>query len=325
MRLLLLVNPIAGRGRTLAAANRLRGALGRRGVAAELVVTQAPGDAERVAAASRSDVVVAVGGDGTASEAARGLAARGRGGALALLPLGTGNDLAAALGLRARDVTADRLLAGRSEPCDLGRVAWSDGQSGSRLFLNGLGIGFDAQVAGALPSRRRWGPLAYTAAALDAWFAQPARAPSVCVAADGRVLHEGALLMASVGNGDRQGGGFRFTPAARPDDGRLDVLCVAPPGLGRAVVLAARSRVGRHAGAAGVALASFERLELVSNAPLPLHADGDVLALGARAIQVDVVPGALTLWRPGAQKVTVSAQRGGSAARTFEPHPTDPG
>ena len=176
----------------------------------------------------------------------------------------------------------------------MGRVRWP---SGDATFLNGLGIGFDARVAQAVPSRRNLGALAYTAAAFDAWAATTCLAvPRVRVSADGAPLHEGPLLMAAVGNTDRQGGGFRFTPHARVADGRLDVCLALPLSLGSAIALAARSRVGRHARSAGVHVKSFERMTIASDQPLPVHADGEVVTDGAERIDVEVVPSALRLW-----------------------------
>ncbi len=173
-------------------------------------------------------------------------------------------------------------------------MRWPGGEA---TFLNGIGIGFDARVAQAVPARRNLGALAYTAAAFDAWAATArVPTPTVRVRLDGNPFFDGPLLLSPVGNTDRQGGGFRFTPRARIADGRLDVCLVSPLSLSSAIFLAARSRIGGHAGARGVRIASFRTMTMASDQPLPIHADGEVVCDGADRIEVEVVPAALQLW-----------------------------
>ena len=294
LRFAFVVNPAAGRGRAEAAARRLAGDLRRAGAHASTLVTERADDTSPLAAqaAAASNVVIAAGGDGTASHVARGLL--GTDAALFVLPVGTGNDFAQSQGVLLRGVTAARLLAGSALPIDVGSARWTGGHA---TFLNGLGIGFDARVAQAVPARRNLGALAYTAAAFDAWAATARlSAPQVRIVTDETLLHDGPLLMAAIGNTDRQGGGFRFTPDAQPADGRLDACLAAPLTLPRAIALAARSRIGRHGQASGIRIASFRRMTLASDQLLPIHADGEVVTDGANQVQVEVMPSALQLW-----------------------------
>jgi diacylglycerol kinase (ATP) len=114
MRVLFIINPTAGANQAGTRWTALEGRLRQAGVQAEPRFTTAPGEATEVArqAAGVYDLMVAVGGDGTASEVADGLlSAKSNPTALAVMPFGTGNDFAAALGVRTE---ADAYLATRS-------------------------------------------------------------------------------------------------------------------------------------------------------------------------------------------------------------------
>ncbi len=294
LRFAFIVNPAAGRGRGETVSRNIARALDDRGAASTVQVSERARDVFPLAraAADSSDVVIAAGGDGTASQVARGVS--GSAAALFVLPVGTGNDFAQAQGVRLRDVTAARLMSGSASPIDMGRVRWMGGEA---AMLNGLGIGIDARVAQAFPGRRNLGALAYSAAAFDAWSLSKRLATARArIALNDALAYDGPLLMASVGNTDRQGGGYRFTPHAQIADGQLDACIVAPQSLASAVALAARARWGGHVGAGGIHVAPFERMTLALNQPLPVHVDGEVVTDGTAMLKVEVVGAALRLW-----------------------------
>jgi diacylglycerol kinase family enzyme len=150
-RVLVVANPAAGfrRGRDAGeiAARVVRGA----GCLCELVRTRQPGDARDLAAAAHAggfDTILAVGGDGTAHEAANGLA--GTAGVLGVVPAGTMNLLARVLGVALDPASA-------SETAVLGsrRITVRPGRAGETLFLLMAGIGFDAWVLRELLATRR--------------------------------------------------------------------------------------------------------------------------------------------------------------------------
>ncbi|HXF60655.1 MAG TPA: diacylglycerol kinase family protein, partial [Caldilineaceae bacterium] len=128
-RIKVILNPYAGRGTGARLRERVAGALRQAGVDFDLVETTAPGEAIALAAAALREgyeTVAAAGGDGTANEALNGLAqatpAGERIGRLALLPIGTGNDLADMLGIpRDLQAAAQRVQAGKVRRIDVGR------------------------------------------------------------------------------------------------------------------------------------------------------------------------------------------------------------
>jgi YegS/Rv2252/BmrU family lipid kinase len=193
-----------------------------------------PGDAETLTAelAGQVDVLLVFGGDGTVHEVANGLPLGGGDGPLvALLPAGTGNDLARALGLPPDPVAAaGELAAARPRRLDLL-------DCGPRRAANGINAGFAAAATDVLSRRvkRALGPAAYLVGGLRAGIRPPTWPARVEV--DGRVV-EGDALAVVVGNGGSFGGGRWLIPDADVGDGLLDVLVVPAD--------ASKARLARH-------------------------------------------------------------------------------
>ncbi|MHB2024680.1 MAG: diacylglycerol kinase [Mycobacteriales bacterium] len=221
----LLVNPTAGKGRggrwSERVATRLRGA----GVDVEVL---AGGDASEASALARAAVergteaLVALGGDGMVNLALQVIA--GTATPLGIVAAGTGNDLAASLGLprgnpeAAADVVARALPAG-GQAIDAVRV-------GSRWYGSVLGAGFDSRVNDRA-NRMRWphGRMRYNLAMLaELGVFRPL---AFRIELDGEVLETDAMLVA-VGNGRSYGAGMQITPGAVLDDGLLDVTILGP-------------------------------------------------------------------------------------------------
>jgi YegS/Rv2252/BmrU family lipid kinase len=181
-----------------------------------------PGDAETLAAelTPQVDVLVVFGGDGTVHEVANGLPVPAADGPLvALLPAGTGNDLARAIGMPPDPVAAAAELAGaRPRPLDLL-------DCGPRRVANGINAGFAAAATDVLSRRvkQALGPAAYLVGGVRAGINPPTWPARVEV--DGRVV-EGEALAVVVGNGGSFGGGRWLIPEADVGDGLLDVLVV---------------------------------------------------------------------------------------------------
>jgi YegS/Rv2252/BmrU family lipid kinase len=179
-----------------------------------------PGDAESLAAelAAEVDVLMVFGGDGTVHEVANGLPVPD-GPVVALLPGGTGNDLARAIGMPPDPVAAATELAD-ARPRSLDLL-----DCGSRRAANGINAGFAAAATEVLSPRvkRLLGPAAYLAGGVRAGVNPPTWPARVEV--DGRVV-EGEALAVVVGNGGSFGGGRWLIPEADVGDGLLDVLVV---------------------------------------------------------------------------------------------------
>ena len=300
MRVKNILNPAADRGRASRLHDRLH-TFAPNNTAAEVVLAQGPEHIREVAAeatAAGYDVVGAAGGDGTIHHIVNGLLRdpeieSEQRPALGLIPLGTGNDYAVGLDLNAPPpASVQRLFNGERRPIDLARLSLP---GGSHIACNGIGLGFDAAIA--IESTRIQavaGFPAYLLATLRSILFR-FEAPHLEGRFDERRFAQEALLLA-VGIGPRVGGGFRITPDASFTDGQLDICLVEP--ISRPTMLAMLLRVlrGTHTGARFVSMHRSRKIEIVSDRPLPIHADGEILASfedDVREVTITSLPGAL--------------------------------
>ncbi|MGC8781506.1 MAG: diacylglycerol/lipid kinase family protein [Anaerolineae bacterium] len=301
-----IVNPLSGRGNGARARGPVRRALDLAGVRYDMIETAGPGHAielARQAVLDGWDVIVSVGGDGTAHEALQGLvqAAQATGawpagpiGTLGLVPIGTGNDYAWRLGLPEGDPEAACrvLLQDHRTLVDLGQVTDEAGRS--EFFLNHLGAGFEAAtLIESLKLRRLRGFLLYLSAVLRV-IPRYSRGWEMAISQNGAMPQARPLILASVANGGRTGGGFMMAPHARLDDGQLDLVCGHTPNPAVTLWLLPHVIRGTHLSKKRYVSAS-RAAELVLEAPggVPVHLDGEVFRTDARRLEIRTLPGRL--------------------------------
>lgn len=208
----------------------------------ELVESGSPDDLEAVLDRLDGRCLVVAGGDGSLHTVVQTLHTRGELGSttLGLIPLGTGNDFARALGLPLEPATAARaLLGGVPGPLDL----LVDGDGG--VVVNNVHAGAGAAAARAAERwKKRLGRAGYAVGALTTAVNPPT--VRVRVVVDGQVVHDGRVLQVAIGNGAYVGGGTPLTPEADPADGDADVLVARPTTGWGHVAYAAGLLVGRH-------------------------------------------------------------------------------
>jgi len=278
VRAMLVVNPASGRG----AAARVTGGVSRRlrEKIANLEVHVATDAADTSAAARRAvddgyDVLAVLGGDGSVHLALQACA--GSDTALAVIPSGTGNDLAAALGMPAEPLAAAGTVAStvagnaqRRDPypmLDLGRI--EDGP----WFATVLCAGFDSMV-NERANRMRWprGPRRYDLAI----FVELARlGTGALVLETEHGTQELQATMVSVGNTPSYGGGLRICPAADLHDGMFDVTLVGPISRRRLVRTFPLLRTGAHVEEPEVTTLRAKRVVLGGDNGWVAYADGD--------------------------------------------------
>ncbi|HJT02580.1 MAG TPA: diacylglycerol kinase family protein [Pseudonocardiaceae bacterium] len=291
MRVTLIVNPHSGRGAAGRVADGVASALRAAVPGLEATVTADAAATSRVAAqaARRGDDVVAVlGGDGTAHLAAQAVA--GTATALAVLPSGSGNDLAAALGLptdaiAAAEHVAELLASGQRRRIDVGRIA------GAACFSTVLCTGFDASV-NARANAMRWpaGPRRYDLAVLAELAALAPR--PVRVQVGGRAVEFEAILVA-VGNGPCYGGGLRICPDATLTDGLLDVIAIAAVSRRRLLRVFPSVRTGAHVHEPEVTVLRGATVRIDGDPGWPVYADGE--PQGTLPVTLHCESGALTV------------------------------
>ncbi|MBO6574485.1 MAG: hypothetical protein JJ896_03640 [Rhodothermales bacterium] len=244
----------------------------------------------RVAAAEAGagDTVVAAGGDGTVHVTLMGLARSGFRAGLGIIPVGTGNDFAHAMGLPAGPQPAIQSIArGESTQVDLGWVRIDDGQE--EPFLNAVGAGFDAAASirsrtwRFLPGLARY--LVATMHTLAVW-----RSPEATV--NGQAW-SGSMMFGTIGNGARSGGAFLITPDADPCDGVFQACLVDHLPALTAMRVIPRVIEGSHRSIPAVTLAEGTEFLIGCPAGLPVHADGEILARSATRVACRIEPGRL--------------------------------
>lgn len=301
-RTLVVANPRSRSGATGRRFERVLAAL--RAALGELEVewTRGPRDAERIAReGTRAGVsrLVVAGGDGTTSEVVTGIlqADLGQEVELAVLPLGTGADLVRSLGVpRSLDEAVERIAEGRRRRIDAGRVRFVDraGEERTTYFANMASFGVSGLVTELVNGTTKafGGRISFLVGTLRALARYQSQDVSLSV--DGKVVHEGPLVLATAANGRYFGSGMHVAPEARIDDGLLDVVVV--PDLSKVRLLGELVRIyrGTHLGVRGVMLHRGRRIE-ASAEPGRVWIEVDGEPLGTLPAQVDVLPLALTV------------------------------
>jgi diacylglycerol kinase (ATP) len=251
----------------------------------------------RAALSAGADVVVACGGDGTVRHVAQVLA--GSGIAMGLLPTGTGNLLARNLAMVIGDLTkATRIaLCGDNRAIDVGRVL-IDNRDEEHVFLVMAGVGFDAAImAGASHElKSRLGPMAYFVSGFRALLAPRA---GITLAVDGRIEPCRPVRTIVVGNCGQLLGGLVLLPAARVDDGLLDIVSLGPKSISGWLVVAARVISQRRHGHRIVQHWQGRTVIINSESPQQAQLDGDPVG-EACAMRMRVDRGALLIRVPPA-------------------------
>lgn len=304
MSVLVIFNPVAGRGRASRLWPQVAAAFAEAHVEFELAETGAPHEATRLAegAAGRYPAVITAGGDGTVHETVNGLMhipAADRP-ALGVVPIGSGDDYAKMLppispgAPRPRWHSAVGAIArGRTLPHDVGVIR--DGEGGERFFANGMDVGFGAHVARNIAEVPHWltGMGAYLAAIARTMVRYPTL--EVRLQLDGGAPFEHRSTIAAIMNGRCFGGSFWACPEARADDGLLDVLLADVVSRAQILRLVPKLMRGLHTREPVLRMLRARRVVIESETPLVIEADGELPPLDGRRLDIGVEPGALSV------------------------------
>lgn len=290
-----IINPASGGGRCGRAAPRALEVLARRGLNLDSTQTAGPGDASRIAAdayAQGRRTIVVMGGDGTLFEAVNGLPAAAfddDGLRICVAPLGTGNSLVRDLPTVDLDRAGDDAALDAARAIDLMRVTCRER---SFLCANMLSYGFAAAVGRVVNNHLKpLGAFAYTAGVL--WMLARLAPHLLPYRLDGGATRRDMLTLLSVANSRYTGTGMMMAPAARVDDGLMDIVTGSQ--IGRLELLRLFPRIfdGSHIGHRAVREERAETLEFDFDAPVGMLADGEFLE--ATPVRIDMAPGALRM------------------------------
>lgn len=260
-----------------------------------LQLTTAPGDAIKIARESDANILIAAGGDGTVNEVVNGILTQKElkyEKILGVIPIGSGNDFAKMLNLRAMNIKLAIEVArrGKTINSDAGIIEYKthDGIEMKRYFINGVGIGFDATVAAESQKIRYLRGLPLYLLSLFKTLSRY-RAPQVELSINGKTFCERIYLIA-IGNGTSAGGGFLLTPYASITDGVFDVCVVKNVSIPRVIQVFPSVLKGRHLRYPEVSMFKAEEISVSSEDELTVHADGEILGRKIKNLKVSVLP-----------------------------------
>ena len=290
----LILNPLAGRGRAEGLLPLALELLQQSGIRPDLVRTSHHLHAielSKQAVAEGYDVILAMGGDGTTNEVINGLMASYEGqpvGTLGVIPVGSGNDFCVAIDWPTDLAKAcERIGRGQRRLVDVGKL-------NNRYFGNAVGIGFDA-IANIEAAKIRFlrGTPLYLLAVLRTLLLHY-QAPLTRITYDGHVETQ-PVLMASVANGPRYGGGFWVAPEAKSDDGLFEFLVAGHVNRLRILALLPHFLKGTHVGKEPIRMRQAKHVILESEATLYTHVDGEIYS--GNRLEFQMFPSALRVLR----------------------------
>ena len=291
-RVLLIANPASRRGARLI--GRATASVRATGAQCEVALTERSGHAAEIAAerGAQFDVVLTLGGDGTAMEAAGALAWSDT--PLGVLPGGTGNLLARALGVPMRvEKAVPSLLGGTRKRIDLGVV------KGHR-FAVAAGVGIDASMVEDTPAwlKRRLGVLAYTLMATRAALRAVIRRQFFLarIEIDGEIVERRAAAVLFANFGAILEDRIAFGPEIQVDDGVLDCCIFSPSNMTDAVRIMSRVTRRDFRPDPSILYRKGTRFRIETDPVLPMQADGELL--GTTPADIGVEPLAVQLLIP---------------------------
>lgn len=256
--MLFIINPISGSGRKSQIADRLK----RNGC--KVVLTEYAGHAEQLAREAEDDIVVAVGGEGTVNEVARGLIGTGK--TLGIIPCGSGDGLALHLGLNHDINRCMKIIeSGNTHYLDAATV-------NDRYFFSVCGVGLDALISERFAKSGKRGLASYIEQAIISW--KDYKPQNYRIVIDGKELEYKAVMI-TVGNSDQWGNGAKVTPLADSSDGLLDMTVVEEFKNIEIPMLAYRLMSGTVNLAHNIHCYKGKDISIFRDDPGPAHADGD--------------------------------------------------
>jgi len=297
VKTIVILNPASGRGRARRLFPTIQAKLRASGLDFDLLLSERPwhtAELAEAAAVQDTDVVVAAGGDGTIHEAINGIMHAKLKGftktALGLLSIGSGNDLAFSLNIPTKlDAAIQALIRNKRRLIDIGLLKGCN-IPGGRYFANCVGIGFDA-AGGILAEKITWtrGVLAYFIAAVQNIFFYY-KAPTLEIELDGEFIHK-PLLLVSVMNGKRIGGGFLTGPDAIFDDGLFDLCIAEEVSRLRMFTLIPHFLRGTQGSQPEIQMKRSSQVQImVTKGTMPIQADGEILDQVCQQVNIEILP-----------------------------------
>ena len=285
MSIKLIINPAAGRGKAYKLSEKVIQEFEKRGNDFDYEYSTSPRHAVDISrkASTHFQKVVALGGDGTVNEVGEGLI--GSDAILGVIPLGSGNDFANEIGIPGNIYDAvDFILSDDFHTIDVIKV-------NDRVSLNTAGVGFNGRVSEVVKSIKYlkgtyvyiWG-VVKTAAMY--------KSIPLKISLNERLIEE-RIFMVSICNSKSEGGGFIMAPDAKNNDGLFDVTVIRHIGYMKLLLNLNKALTGNLNKLEEVDTNKGESIIIESEFPMPVHVDGEVIALNAHKVEASIIKSAL--------------------------------
>ncbi|MCX6150199.1 MAG: diacylglycerol kinase family lipid kinase [Ignavibacteriales bacterium] len=291
-KILFIVNPIAGRGRTQKILPKLKTYLDNSSAYSEIFITDKKGRAHEYVSNTTDNfnIIVSVGGDGTLNEIINGLNGNSHI-KLGILPYGSGNDFAKALGIKNNFENNIHTIINSTNvfTVDVGKIEYKEFHNDQIIashFINSCGIGFDALVSQLiLKNHFLKGLPLYLSAVLKALFCF--KPFEIDAAFDDKRI-TGKKLLVAIGNGKTSGGGFKLNPYAKLNDEKLDACIIDSLSKLKILQKLSKAITGKHNLLKEVKLLQFQKCTIHLSDPSYLHCDGEVISSSVSKVQIEL-------------------------------------
>jgi diacylglycerol kinase (ATP) len=286
-----IVNPVAGSGSAKSQLPKLEEIIRKNNLDAEIIFTRTKGHAAELSGISLEKgtrYIIGVGGDGTINEIARPLIGKPDV-VLGLIPAGTGNDFIQILGFPNRfgEKDWDMFFQRNTMSMDIGSV-------NGLIFLNGMGLGFDAQVAAENYTEqgnvKEGGKNRYIWHIIKTLLFFREKRMTVI---QENVRQETDCFINTIAIGRRFAGGFLLTPKALANDGLLDVCSIKKLSLQERFRILLKVPAGKHVNDGRINYFQTPALTLEFPEPVPFHVDGELYF--SDKFNVSIIPSGLKL------------------------------
>jgi diacylglycerol kinase (ATP) len=290
-----IINPVAGNGFAKTIVPKIEEMLKKHSVDAEIVFTERSGHAAELSEKYYTEgfrYIIGVGGDGTLNEIARPLVNK-KDVTIGIIPAGTGNDFIQILGFPNRFTDNDWDIFFKKEV-----IAMDAGYVNGMIFLNGMGLGFDAQVAAenyTEPGKvKKGGKHKYIWHIIKTLLFFREKRMTI-ITENGR--HQTDCFINTIAIGRRFAGGFFLTPKALANDGLLDVCMIKKLSLFERFGILLKVPEGKHTTDKRVNYYQTPGINLEFSEEVPFHVDGELNF--SKKFDVNIMPKALnTIYNP---------------------------
>ena len=255
----------------------------------DICYTEAAGhavDLAREAAEAGYDAVIAIGGDGSINEVARGVI--GTETAVGIIPGGSGNGLAHFMKIPFRKEKAIRKI------CKMKMSRIDTATINDKLFVSVAGLGFDAWVAEKFSGSRIRGFLSYVRVVLRGYFFYKSKRYKIYV--DGRTLRRKAFML-TFANSDQFGFNARIAPTASLNDGLIDMCIMKRPPFWIALFFLPLLFLGKLHKTPFLEVIKAREVKIIQRKNQCIHTDGDFLYL-SKELNIKVFPLSLKIIMP---------------------------